>query len=298
MGDQEVLAKGWWALLAGASAAALYFGLSGLVGRVPRLGGLVLLLGMPAMVLHGADGLAGYAELPLAVSLMFGGLFLYRWLRSSGPGEFGLSALFFGMTGFIKNEGLVTALVGLGLLILLAWLRRRDAKAPLVPALLAAALMVVPWQIQRSLHGITGDLNPTLGGLLEHFPERGGTVLLHMAWYAGDVSLLSLAWPTLPVLSLAVLLLLPRRWLTALPLLLLIIAHLGGMAAAFITTPHDLKWHLGTAGDRLVFQPTLLAVLLGTIYAGMLLEERAAKVEKTAHDEPAGTGQRALITVT
>ena len=55
---------------------------------------------------------------------------------------------------------------------------------------------------------------------------------------------------------------------------------LGGAVLAYIVTPHDLSWHLHTSVDRVVFQPTLVALLLGTIYLGLLLDHlpwRAAR---------------------
>src|SRR6266496_1531005 len=59
IGDNDVIVKGWWSLLAGASAAGLYFGLEGLVGRAARLAGLLLVISLPAMLIYGAEGLAG-----------------------------------------------------------------------------------------------------------------------------------------------------------------------------------------------------------------------------------------------
>ncbi len=281
IGDQEIIAKGWWALLAGAAAAGLYFGLKDLASHAARLVGLVVLIGMPAMTLHGADGLAGYAELPLAVLFLYGALFLHRWLLDAGPGNFGLSALFFGMTGFTKNEGLVVAIAGIGLLVVLAIALRRTRPAPVWQGLLLAALVAVPWQVEKTIYGISGDLQPGLSALLQNWQERIGTILRNLGYYASDVNLLNLVWPLLPILSLAVLLFAPRRWLITLPLLLLIAAHLAGTLVAFITTPHDIVWHLGTAADRLVFQPILVGLLAGTIYLSTLLEREVKEADAT-----------------
>jgi len=272
IGDQEIVAKGWWSLLAGAAAAGLYFGLKELASQPARLVGLVVLIGMPAMMLNGADGLVGYAELPLAVLFLYAALFLYRWLRGTGPGDFCLSALFFGLAGFTKNEGLPVAVAGISLLVLLAFLLRRTNPAPVWQGLLLAALVAVPWQIQKTLYNISGDMQPGIPALLENWQERTGTILLNVGYYAANFNLLNLIWPLLPVLSVAVLIFAPRRWLTTLPLLFLIAAHLTSTVAAFIITPHDLNWHLGTAADRLVFQPILVGLLAGTIYLSTLLE--------------------------
>jgi hypothetical protein len=59
----------------------------------------------------------------------------------------------------------------------------------------------------------------------------------------------------------------------ALPLLALLLAQLGFIVAAFVTTTRDLTWHLTTAADRLVFQAAPLAVLLTAVYADSLLDK-------------------------
>ena len=104
-GDYDPLMKGWWALLAGAAAGGLYWGLAGLTGRVARLGGLVLVLGLPELVKHATGYYAGYADLPLAVLFLFGALFLYRWLRRPVRRAFALAALFFGLAGLHQERG-------------------------------------------------------------------------------------------------------------------------------------------------------------------------------------------------
>jgi hypothetical protein len=289
MGDQEVISKAWWSLLAGAAAAGLYFGLSDIIGRAARLSGLVLLIAMPALNRQAVD-LAGYVDLPLAVFFLYGVLFLYRWLRRPSPGEFALSALFFGMAGFIKNEGLVVTLSGLGLLVTVSLLLRRRARPPLLQSLVLASLFVVPWQVQKAALGIKGDLNPTISALLENWQERAGAVAGSLASYATDVNSLNLIWFLLPLLSLAVLIFMPRRWLATLPLVLLVMAHVGGTFVAYVTTPHDLKWHLLTSAERLVFQSALPVALLTVIYVGLLLEapEPAAAPQEGPLRQPQG----------
>src|SRR5205823_2629970 len=53
---------------------------------------------------------------------------------------------------------------------------------------------------------------------------------------------------------------------------------------AYIVTSHDLAWHLQTSLDRVVFQPTLVVVLLGTIYLGLLLDRRSPEVGGTRYE--------------
>ena len=271
MGDNDVIVKGWWALLAGASAAGIYFGLSGFASRRTRLVGVALVIGLPAMTLHAADDMAGYAELPLAVFFLYAALFLYRWLFTATWIEFGLSAFFFGMAGFTKNEGLVLVIAGLGLLLVLCLVLRRFRLAPVALSLGVALLMVVPWQVEKVLLNIPSDLQPSVGAIVGNFGSRIGPITQYIFFNATDARLLGPAWYVLPVLALGALFFARRRWLSTAPLLLLLVAQLAGTVVAYLTTPYDLYWHLGTSADRLVFQPTLLVVLLGTLYLDMLL---------------------------
>jgi hypothetical protein len=97
-----------------------------------------------------------------------------------------------------------------------------------------------------------------------------------------DSSRLGAVWIVLPVLCVVVLLLARRRWLLAVPMLVLLPAYLAAILLAFLTTPHDLTWHITYAADRLVFQPTLLAIALFAVYVDALLERPAPVPEPAA----------------
>jgi hypothetical protein len=275
MGDQDVVVKGWWCLLAGSAAAGLYYGLAGPVNQLARLGGLLLVIGIPAMTIYGADELAGYAELPLAVFLLYAALFLYRWLQSRANEELALSAIFFGLAGFTKNEGLVLGVVGLAALLVLALVRRVIWRRDIMVGFFVASVILLPWQVEIQVLHIQGDLHPTVADIMANLPQRMGPILARLTYNATDLSLVSATWVLLPLLSLSVLLFAPKRWLVALPVLLVIMAHLAITIAAYITTPFDLDWHLRTSSDRLLVQITLVAALLGVIYTGILLDRPA-----------------------
>jgi len=76
------------------------------------------------------------------------------------------------------------------------------------------------------------------------------------------------------LLGLAALVFAPRPWLATLPLLLLIVAQVGAAVLAYVVTPNDLTWRLSTFSDPVVFQSVPLALLLGTLYLGLLLDRR------------------------
>jgi hypothetical protein len=272
IGDNDVVVKGWWSLLAGASAAGLYFGLEGIVGRAARLAGLLLVISLPAMIIYGAEDLAGLADLPLAVFFLYAALFLYRWLHSSSPAEFSLSAFFFGLAAFTKNEGLPVAAFGLATLVALAVIRKRRGGFQMWVGHALALAAIVPWEIEKAVLNITSDLHPTVSAVLQNWQGRIVPILDDLYHDMGDFTVMAEVWLLFVPLAVAGLIFAPRRWLLALPLLLLVAAHFAIIILAFVTTPYDLTWHLSTASGRLIFQVTPIAALLSTIYLGMLLD--------------------------
>ena len=276
-GDLDPLMKGWWPLLAGAAAGGLYWGLAGLVGRAARLGGVVLALGVPEFLAHTVGYYSGYADLPLAVLALYGAIFLYRWLRRPTAGHFALAALFFSLAGFTKNEGIVVAGAGLGLLVLLGpalvWRdRRRWSWTGLAGAAAVAALALLPWAWQRQAWGLPSDFAPTWAGIEANWAARSGPIGDSLRALATDPARFNQAWPLLPLLAVGALLFAPRRWLVTLPVLALGAAQVGAAVVAYLVTPNDLAWHLRTSADRVLFQSVPLALLLGTLYLGLLLD--------------------------
>jgi hypothetical protein len=264
MGDMDTLMKGWWALLAGAAAAGIYWGLDRLVGRAARVAGLLLFLALPEVQAHVAGAYTGYADLPLAVLVLFGGIFLYRREPAA--------ALFFALSGFTKNEGLVIAAVGLALAVVTV--RPVRIAAPVAAA--CAALIVLPWQWERVALGIGGEFQPSASALIANWGERIGPILQGLTAIALDVGRFGLLWPGLVVvLALA----LPARrgtspratgmderrggsWRSAWPLMALLGAQLAAAVVAYVISPNDLTWHLATSGDRVLFQAAPLALLV------------------------------------
>ena len=231
MGDVDTLMKGWWPLLAGAAACGLYFGVE---GRMARLGGLILLLGLPEVWRHTVGDYVGYADLPLAVLVLFGGLFLWRR-------QYLTAALFFGLAGFTKNEGLVVAAAGAGIAVVMG----RSCWPGVI-----AAVVVLPWQWQMRVFSLAPEL---AGGSVQW--ERVGVV-----WEALGL------WVVFAPLLFAL-----NR-----PVTLVLVAQLGAAFIAYLMTPNDVQWHLRTSADRVVFQAVPLAVLLASFGLGRLLESSDA----------------------
>jgi hypothetical protein len=250
------------------------------VGRRARLGGLLLLLLLPELLRHVAGEMVGYADLPLAVLFLFAAIFFYRWLKHPTPGDFSAAALFFSLAGTAKNEGLILSGAGLVLLLGCAAARRRLSWPEFATAVLAAGLILLPWQVQRTALGIAGDFHPTLGAIATQAPARIGPILAALTGTLADPGRFNVAILLVPLLGGAALVYEPRRWRATLPLLALIGAHLGAAIIAFTVTPFDLAWHLSTSADRILFQSMLVALFLATIYMGLLLDRPDLRVPR------------------
>ena len=270
-GDLDTLMKGWWPMLAGAAAVAMYWGLEGLVGRAARFSGLLLLVALPELSAHTVGYYVGYADLPLAVMVLFGGLFLYRWVRQQCSGDFALAALFFSLAGFTKNEGQVTAISGLALLVGLSVLRRRPMSDSAIAGIAAAAVLL-PWHLQREALGLTSEFHPSLLAIVTAWPDRIGPITQALTALLTDTARFNHLWPVLPLLALAALVFAPQRWLTTLPALLLLMVQATADVVAYLITPNDLTFQLTTSADRVIFQSVPLALLLGTIHLGLLFD--------------------------
>lgn len=292
-GDLDTLMKAWWPLLAGAAAAGLYWGPAGLVGVIPRLMGTLLLTCLPELWKHAVGYYAGYADLPLAVFTLFGGVFLYRWLRYPDMGAFSVAALFFSLAGFTKNEGIIVAGIGLGLLTVLAMMRRRCGWGAALGAAACAAAIVFPWQLQRQILEIPVEFQPTWAAVTALWPQRIGPILSTLGGYLSNPAHLNHLWPVLPVLGFAALVVAPRRWLLTLPLLLLVAAQAAAGILAYVGTPRELMWHLGTSIDRVVFHSVPMTLLLGTLYIGLLVDGQQPwrRLGRFWRGEPAPSGR-------
>lgn len=158
----------------------------------------------------------------------------------------------------IKNEGAVLAiLVGL---VAVATVLLRDRRIPW--ALLAAfALSMVPlvaWKLAVAGADMGNDLaqSDLKGQLLARLPHLTQSVLILKAL------LRSAAWVPLVVL----LVLWARMWRVpaARAALVVAVAYFGVLFAVYLSTPHDLVWHLATSAKRVAL-PVQLLLMFGVL---------------------------------
>jgi hypothetical protein len=276
-GDAEALMKGWWALLGGAALVGIYWGPAGLVSRTARVVGVLFVLGFPELLKHTSGEYTGYADLPLAVLFLFAALFMYRWIKNSSPSELRIAVLFFCLAALVKSEGLIIAVAGLALLAGLGARRRALSLPTLGWSVAFIALIAAPWQVEKQALGLVNSLQPDLAAAQANLVERTTTVLGGLFTRAADPRHFNLMLPVLALLCLSALYFAPRQWLATLPLFVVVGAHIGTAFLLYVTTQYDLTWHLSTSAERVLFQSTLVALLLCTIYLGLLLDARVTK---------------------
>jgi hypothetical protein len=204
---------------------------------------------------------AQYAEALLGALLIAGlGLLATAWDTndwytndSARARCFALAGLSLGFSGLVKHEGLL--FLGAASLVI-AIARPRD----LLPMAMGAAFPLAMTLWFQLGFAPPGDLAQGPRGL--EMLWRLGPIALSLARrvvYFQGWSLHLLAW----VIALGVRLLAGDLPTASKRLLLICALVFGGFCAAFLTTPHDVEWHLRTSIDRLILQlwPTLVIAL-------------------------------------
>lgn len=158
----------------------------------------------------------------------------------------------------IKNEGAVLAIlvavVATGTVLL------RDRRVPwaLLAAFAVSMLPLVAWKLAVGAADLGNDLaqSDLKGQLLARLPELSQSVLIL------EALLRSAAWVPLVLL----LVLWPRTWRTpaARAGLMVAVAYFGVLFAVYLSTPHDLVWHLATSAKRVAL-PVQLLLMYGVL---------------------------------
>lgn len=158
----------------------------------------------------------------------------------------------------IKNEGAVLAIlvavVATGTLLL----RERRMPWGLLAAFAVSMLPLLAWKLAVAGADLGNDLaqSDLKGQLLARLPDLAPTVLILKAL------LRSAVWVPLVLL----LVLWARTWRVsaARAALLVAVAYLGVLFAVYLSTPHDLAWHLATSAKRVAL-PVQLLLMYGVL---------------------------------
>jgi hypothetical protein len=208
----------------------------------------------------------GLAEGPLVASGTVGLLYVRRGVLGSDSAGILRGALFLGIAGSFKNEGVaLIAAVAVGLLL----------TAPRFLARLWPAIAIVtPWFVLRRLHHLQTDL--TTGPILDR-------VTGHLANLQPMFSALATYTTGKPFfwvgVGLALLLTLRAAVTRERLLLVTLLVQTGFFLAAYIVTPHDVTWHVRWSWERIVSQITLPLGFVAVALLVPLIEGRRGRLE-------------------
>ena len=158
----------------------------------------------------------------------------------------------------IKNEGAVLAI--LVVVVATGTVLLRDRRMPwgLLAAFAVSMLPLLAWKLAVAGADLGNDLaqSDLKGQLLARLPDLAPTVLILKAL------LRSAVWVPLVLL----LVLWARTWRVsaARAALLVAVAYLGVLFAVYLSTPHDLAWHLATSAKRVAL-PVQLLLMYGVL---------------------------------
>jgi hypothetical protein len=237
------------------------FALAGLLAARSTIEAAVSRRTTAALATLGLTGIAcspwiGLAEAPLVAFTTVGLLLMREGALGRNVRILGAGALFIGLAGLVKNEG-VALVVSVALAALLTVRPKRSLLVLLIPLLVTAT-----WLVPRRLffHLQTHVTAPgVLERALQHLsePEKYLSILARyptgkpLLWIGILIALVLVAKP-----------LLRSERFALLTLALQYLALLG----AYVVTPHDLDWHLRWSWDRVVNQLTLPLVTVVLIY--------------------------------
>lgn len=196
----------------------------------------------------------GLAECAMVAYGTAGLLFVRRGLRSRIAADIARGAIYLGLAANSKNEGLALVVAAACALIVAGAWRK-------IGRLWPAVVVILPWQIARTLHHLHTDL--MAGDMVSRAWERMTNVGPMLRAIAHD----SLGQPLLWI-GIAVALILGAKGLARERFLgTAIVVQFFFFLAAYFVTPHDVAWHVRWSWERLVAQltPSLLFLAIALI---------------------------------
>jgi len=204
----------------------------------------------------------GLADTPMACFLGLGALAVGLWVDEGRTSDLAIGAVLLAGAAGVKTEGIMGALIVLGVAFVIALLRRRRENVVAVVAAGAAVglLAIVPWQLWIATHGIpaTTSISQAFGPgyLVDHVDRVWPSV---KAIY-GVLSGLNLVQLVLP----AAIALIIVRWRSLRPVAAFYLAvgvlYFLALVWAYWTTPLDLNFLIGTSASRIHVGVVMLAM--------------------------------------
>jgi hypothetical protein len=267
--DYLALARGAWndwahGLLNVAFALALLLIVRQLAAEEtesPSIAALITLAMMPLA----ASPWIGLGEAPL-IAFGIGGVLLLR------SGRVPIAAVLLGLAACAKNEGL-TLIMATAIALAVA------GRAKTIPRLWPAAVIPIPWMLARAMHRLPTDLasGDVLARVLGH--------LMHPASVLGPLLGYSLGKPLFWIGIVVALLVLRRAlFVDERFAVTVIVLQFGFYLAAYLTSPHDLQWHVRWSWERLVSHLTPLLAYVVVVELKRFAFPASLPVREEVHD--------------
>jgi hypothetical protein len=208
----------------------------------------------------------GLAEGPLVASGTVGLLYVRRGVLTTHSADILRGALFLGVAGSFKNEGVALIVAVAAGLILTA--------PRFLMRLWPAIAIVTPWFLLRRLHQLQTDL--TTGPILDRVSGRLANLKPMFSALATYTTGKPLFWIGV---SLALLLTLRAAVTRERFLLVTLLVQTAFFLAAYIITPHDVTWHVRWSWERIVSQVTLPLGFAAIALLIPLIEGRRGRLE-------------------
>ena len=249
------------------------FGFAGLLAlrsllteEMPKLARAVLTLTLMPVVFSPYIGLG---EAPLIAYATIGVLYVRRGVAQASRSEVLTGALFLGLAAWSKNEGLsLIGVVAVGMIV--------ARRFRLLPWLVPAIAINIPWLVLHRLHGLKVDL--AAGGAMERLSARLSEPLPIVEALLPRTGMPLLFWCGI-VVAVAIGLwrmTLENRFLAVTTALQFLI-----YAGVYFMTPRDLMWHIDTSWSRVLRQIMPLIVLTAILPAFRVIRFRPENTNAT-----------------
>ncbi len=221
--------------------------------------------GFPGKVGHlYAGDFVGYADLTLSVYFLAASGCMYMYMKRNDNTFFFLSLIFFAMSGWIKNEGLVFMASGFLITCLYTYMYDRVRFKYFLMSLSFPLVFILPWMIYRGVIGVDDESVFKLRGFgFREMFFRFLTIFYNFGKLFLNLNLFTTVWYIFFVF-----LLLNLRDNLKKPLIfmnLLLFMQLGAYVMAYFFTTKDLGLHVSTSLDRVLLHLTPLALLITAI---------------------------------
>lgn len=147
----EIYVKFWSFLFFTGILGLTFFSLKTEANWFYALVAVFLLSGFPLITFHGT---AAYSDLPLSFYALAGTIFLYRYLNAQTRAPLILSALFYSMAAFTKNEGLFFPLSAGVVILTASFTGKGFRKKDLFIFISIFAAFIGPWIVFKFVNGL------------------------------------------------------------------------------------------------------------------------------------------------